>query len=387
MLTIGQKLDANKGIGPGFDFLRVFLAFSVIAWHSIALTSGSAESAADKPYWAFVYAIVPTFFALSGFLVTGSALRLPVGQFVLSRVLRIVPALFVDTAVSILIFGTIFTTLPVLDYLTNPATLKYWLNIVGEIHFFLPGVFEDHPITAVNGSLWTIRPELGCYVVMTVLIATGLARRWQVVALSAFFVWLASLVGQESHMEFIGKHQIVDNSRLVVFFLMGSLAYLLRHRIPSSRWLALIALAFIVTSTAFGSGAVLVGSKWYLLAAAPVLTYLIVWLGLQVLPRLPIFDRGDYSYGVYLYGFPVQQTVIELTGIHIAWANFALTFIPVTLLAMFSWHVVEKPTLKLRKRFSLAAKIETQREAAAHSSVHPASAPSTAQPPPSGPRV
>lgn len=370
MRTIGQALDANKGIGPGFDFLRVFLAFGVVAWHSVALTTGVVESAASEPYWPFVYAIVPTFFALSGFLVTGSALRLPVGQFVLSRVLRIVPALFVDTAVSILIFGTIFTTLPVWDYLTNLQTIKYWLNIVGEIHFVLPGVFKDHPVPVVNGSLWTIRPELGCYLVMTLLIATGLVRKWQIVAISAFLVWLASLLASHVTFEFPGKYQLIYNSRLVVFFLMGSLIYSLRYKIPDFVGIACVGLCFILFSCLFPGDAIS-GSKWYLLMAVPILSYLIVWLGMRNIPQLPVFDRGDYSYGIYLYGFPVQQAVISITGTRSPILEFAMCIVPITMLAMFSWHVVEKPTLKLRKRFSLAAKIDAQREEIARGSEMP----------------
>lgn len=108
MKTIGEALDANKGVGPGFDFMRLFLAFAVIAWHSVPITQGSAEALKTEPWWILVYAVVPVFFALSGFLVTGSALRLSVGPFVASRALRILPALFVDTAISILLYCPLF---------------------------------------------------------------------------------------------------------------------------------------------------------------------------------------------------------------------------------------------------------------------------------------
>lgn len=365
MQSIGDRLDANKGIGPGFDLLRVVLAFGVIAWHSIALCYDAAETLKTASYWILVYAVVPVFFALSGFLVTGSALRLPLGQFALSRVLRIVPALAVDTAVSVLIFGTIFTTLPVLVYLTHPETLHYWLNIVGEIHFYLPGVFKDHVVPAVNGSLWTIRPELACYVLMGGLIATGLVKRWEFVALGAAGVWAVSLIGQNIPVDYPGRYQITgDTSKLVIFFLVGSLFFLLRHKIPSSRWIAGAAVLFMILSAVFGSSE-LSSNRWYMLVACPLLTYLIVWLGTHPLPQLPLFNRGDYSYGIYLYGFPVQQAIIALTGTDQPWQVFVYTLVPVTLLAMMSWHFVEKPTLKLRRAFSFAAKIEEQRKESA----------------------
>jgi peptidoglycan/LPS O-acetylase OafA/YrhL len=233
MKSIGETLDSN-----------------------FPLTSGTADGLAREPYWILVYAVVPVFFSLSGFLVTGSGLRLPVGQFVASRALRIVPALLVDTAVSILVFGTLLTTLSLGEYLMHPETRGYWFNIVGEIHYYLPGVFKDNPVTAVNGSLWTIRPELFCYLLMTGLIATGLVRRWPAVLIGVVGIWLLSVVAQRIGTDFPGRyHLTTDASKLVIFFLVGSLFYLLRYKIPNSPWIAGAAVIFIGLGAAFGTGA------------------------------------------------------------------------------------------------------------------------------------
>lgn len=349
MKSIGEALDANKGVGPGFDFMRLFLAFSVIAWHSVPITQGTADALKTEPWWILVYAVVPVFFALSGFLVTGSALRLRTGPFIASRALRILPALFVDTAISILLFGAVLTTLPLGEYLTHPETLKYWLNTIGEIHYDLPGVFMDNPGRAVNGSLWTIKPELGCYAVMTLLIATGLVRRWQVVLAAMVCVWLISIAAQQVPQDFPGRFDLVgDVAKLVIFFLAGALMYQLRHKIPLSPWIAVAGAVFMAICAIVGPGA-LWNDRIFMLISCPLLTYLMVWLGMQNLPKLPLFSRGDYSYGIYLYGFPIQQVIVSLTGNYDPLANFAMTIIPVTLMAMMSWHLVEKPTLKLRK--------------------------------------
>ena len=297
-----------------------------------------------------VYSVVPMFFALSGFLVTGSAMRLPTTQFAASRALRIVPALLVDTAVSVFLFGVLLTTLPTGQFLTNPATLKYWLNTVGEIHYYLPGVFETNPLHTVNGSLWTIRPELGCYVAMTALIATGLIRRWPVVLLAAVVLWCASFASQHVGPHFPGKYQLTtDFSKLVIFFLAGALVYLLRYKIPVSPVLAAGAVVFVLGGMTFGVGRDLWNNRIFLLASCPVLTYLVIWLGMQKFPKLPVYSRGDYSYGIYLYGFPIEQVIRHVTGSDQPLVIFVLTIVPVTLLAMLSWHFVEKPTLKLRK--------------------------------------
>ena len=107
--TIGAALGEHKGVGPGFDAVRVLLASAVVVVHCWPVTTGDDHAPAHGPTWAVGYVILPMFFALSGFLVTGSALRLTIGRFVLSRALRIMPALTVDTAVSIFVFGLAFT--------------------------------------------------------------------------------------------------------------------------------------------------------------------------------------------------------------------------------------------------------------------------------------
>ncbi len=95
----------------------------------------------------------------------------------------------------------------------------------------------------------------------------------------------------------------------------------------------------------------------------PIYAYVTVFLGATKLPAIPFFRRGDYSYGIYLYGFPIQQAIVAITNTRDPFVLFALTVVPVTALAVVSWHVVEKPTLKLRKAFSMAAQREAKREA------------------------
>ena len=354
MKTIGSTLAANRGVGPGFDAMRVILAFGVIFWHCFPVTSGNTAAPATGPAWVAIYCIVPMFFALSGFLVAGSAMRLPLGGFVLSRALRIVPALFVDTAVSILLFGLAMTTLPPLAFLAAPQTLAYWLNTVGEIHYQLPGLFQDNPLTLVNASLWTIPGELCCYLAMSALIASRLVARWQaplagIVLLFAIDFCYHSLgAGFRFPME---KQVAGDTGKLVAIFLTGVIAYSQRDRIPLSPILALLAVAFIVLYGIFGSPA-LVADPVFIAGGCVALAYLVIWLGLQRLPLPWPLNTGDYSYGLYLYGFPIQQAVVHLTGARSPWVVLAFTVPTVLLLAAFSWHVVEKPTLRLRKRLS-----------------------------------
>src|SRR5262249_6839314 len=112
-------------------------------------------------------ALVPSFFALSGYLVAGSFERCrTIGMFIGLRVLRIFPALSVETILSAFILGPIFTIYSLGDYFSNPLLFSYLGNIVGHVQFELPGVFETNPDPhVVNGQLWTVPYELYCYIV------------------------------------------------------------------------------------------------------------------------------------------------------------------------------------------------------------------------------
>jgi len=366
MKSFGSILEANKGLGPGFDSLRVLLSFCVIAWHCVPLTSGTALTVKATPFWPLVYSILPMFFALSGFLVTGSALRLPLSKFATSRVLRIVPALIVDTLVTILIIGPIFTTVSLSAYFGSSVTHAYLLNMVGEIHFLLPGLFENNPYPrTVNGSLWTLPAELACYVFMGTLIASGWVKNWRAVAavyvLDLCLMAIARQLYGHYHIPGLG-YFVAPGAKLVPMFLIGSLFFLLKDKIVYS-W-RLFALCVVL---GLAPGLFLSSTWWesaiWIAATAPLWAYIVTFLGLTKIPAIPLFNRGDYSYGIYLYGFPIQQVIVLLSGTKSPVMLFALTFIPVTLLAIFSWHVVEKPTLRLRKAFSFAAKREEMRKA------------------------
>ena len=129
--TIGAKLDKYSGIAPGFDLLRVVLAASVVTWHSFGVAREAVWLDGTPGAWIFGYSILVMFFALSGFLITGSAQRLSLDNFLINRGLRIIPALAVEIILSAFVLGPIFTKLALGDYLTRPGTYSYLTNIVG----------------------------------------------------------------------------------------------------------------------------------------------------------------------------------------------------------------------------------------------------------------
>jgi peptidoglycan/LPS O-acetylase OafA/YrhL len=346
--SVAEVLDRNRGIGPGFDIWRVLLSVLVILLHSFHVSYGKAPWLAtgwSGPLWA---AILPIFFGLSGFLVSGSAFRTgSLKIFLLFRGLRIVPALAVEVTLAALILGPLLTSFALGDYFTDPKFFTYFGNIVGWVHYELPGVFLDNPKPRiVNQNLWTLHPELASYALMAVLIATGAIRYRRLI--TALFLGL-TLIGAVLHMGFglwplKGVYHPVF---FVYYFLFGVVFYHWRDRIILNKWLF--------------SGSILIA---YALLKLPqtgflvsvFLMYIMIYVGMLRLPRIDLIQRGDYSYGLYLYAYPIQQTLVMLLPWSREWyLNFPLALSIAFVFSAASWHWIEKPALSLKRHFSFAS--------------------------------
>jgi peptidoglycan/LPS O-acetylase OafA/YrhL len=194
--SVRDKLEQFGGNGPGFDFWRFLLATLIIFFHTFLVCYGrSAEvshhvGSAARP---IILGVLPVFFGLSGFLVAGSALRTNgVTVFLIFRVLRLVPALAVETTLAALILGPLVTSLSLPEYFTHKEFFNYFGNIVGRVRFTLPGVFENSPEpNIVNLNLWTLHAELECYALMAATIVSRLLHR----RTAALVLWLVATIG------------------------------------------------------------------------------------------------------------------------------------------------------------------------------------------------
>ena len=365
MITVKTVLESYKGIGPGFDFLRIALAFLIVANHSFLIVDGSYGYVDTHRLWAFFGPAVPMFFALSGFLIAGSAQRLKLKDFLLNRGMRIVPALAVDIFVSALVIVPIVTTGSLSDYFHGKDFQHYFLNIVGFIHYLLPGVFTHNPWSSqVNGSLWTVPFEIGCYALISVLMVAGALRGKRPVLIAAlvcvavFYIVQATVPADADTAAGGAVHNYAMNflsergNALYLYFLGGILVYMCRDSLPYS------------APAAIGCG-VLIVTVWGdflnldpvrpLIMAGPI-AYLVAYIGLLPIGKLPLFSRGDYSYGVYLYAYPLQQILIfEWPTAFGVTTHFLCSAVCATLVAVCSWHLIEKPILGFRKRFSFTA--------------------------------
>jgi peptidoglycan/LPS O-acetylase OafA/YrhL len=344
--TVADLILSTGGRSSGFDYLRVTLALSVVVWHSVVTSYGTSFQSEiwNSPWRSVVGLILPMFFALSGFLVAGSLSRNALPTFLGLRALRIMPALGVEICLSALILGPLLTTVPLIQYFSDSKFYSYFLNLFGDVHFFLPGLFADNPFPAyVNGQLWTIPFELECYLLLAIFAAAGIFRRTGLFVFATFVlhaVWTGQAIFEayaQGALPLSGS--TVPGNVLPLCFLAGVVLYLLRDRVRASWPLCLAALAVssIALQVPFGD----------FLISFPV-AYLTIFLGLLNPRRLPL-RGGDYSYGIFLYGFPIQQLVASQgTSFHRWYVNLAIA-VPLTVaFAALSWNFVESPALLLR---------------------------------------
>jgi peptidoglycan/LPS O-acetylase OafA/YrhL len=345
MTPIGQKWELAGGRPAGFDFLRIFLSISVILWHSVAVCYGlpAEQWFYAGPLKPVVWFVVPAFFALSGFLVAGSLERNNLPAFITLRVMRIFPALVAEVVISAFVIGAIFTTFSLSQYFTDQLFLSYLSNMIGYVHYYLPGVFLDLPAPGlVNAQLWTVPHELECYLALSALALIGIAKRPRL-----SFVLLTSLVAVLVLRDYLSDKPASTAAppgrMLVLCFLSGVVLYLNRHRVAHSRWLFTFSVfsyaAFVLISTRAGED-----------LASVFVAYVTVYIGLTNLGSRLLSRIADYSYGVYLYGFPIQQTVSQLLPDHRVWyINFGISLTVTLLIAAASWHLLEYRVMLKKK--------------------------------------
>jgi peptidoglycan/LPS O-acetylase OafA/YrhL len=209
-------------------------------WHTIALTTGDTSLGQASPFWLPFDLMVPMFFTLSGFLVTASALRLAPRDYLFNRAARILPALFAITMFAMLVVGPLTTRLSMADYFAGADFWHYARNLAGLAYYQLPGVFDANAYPGVvNGSLWTVRWEIGCYVMMAIMVGCGIARRpWVVPVLALAWGAIFCLPGVPAASEAAGlagmaaRQVFSAGGMLFPYFLGGAAIWILWYRIP-----------------------------------------------------------------------------------------------------------------------------------------------------------
>jgi peptidoglycan/LPS O-acetylase OafA/YrhL len=340
----------TEGKDNNFNLIRMVAACVVLVEHSFALAIGFADarpfrisSSIDMSSLA-----VDVFFVTSGFLVTSSLLRRqhPI-EFVWARVLRIYPALLVMQFLTVFGLGLCFTTLPWTSYLASYDTFKYWVK--GSILFTglvptLPGIFENNPLNNVfNSPLWTLPYELGMYATLVgVWVAISLVPRVRLRIFTIAIVGCATvavLLLLSCSVCMTHQGQLL---RLFGMFFSGAAVYVLKDRIVLSGPVFWSLMVVVPLATILGE---------HVLFAAYVLALPYILLYLAYIPSgfIRKYNHlGDYSYGVYIYAWPVQQSIASLVpGISVPAMLLVSASVNVALAAL-SWHLIEQRVLQLK---------------------------------------
>ncbi|GAB3039726.1 acyltransferase [Parafrigoribacterium mesophilum] len=336
-----DKLTEIARRNNNFDALRIAAAAAVILGHASELR-GHADEMPVVFGIPITQLAVGTFFVISGYLISGSWDRRPrLSRYLTNRVLRIIPGLLLVVVVTAFVLGPLVSALDVDQYFASGGTYSYLSNAALIPNYALPGVFSGNPFPgAVNGSLWTLPAEFACYLVVPVI--GLLPRRLRVPAWAAFAL-VCVVITLFIHFEFFGAR--VESAALMwVFFAGGALVRLgiVRRRLRADV-AAVVAVAWLVI--------VSFRPQWGLYAAWVALPYCLLAFGVRSTPVLRHASRfGDLSYGLYVWAFPVQQSIVYFFGV-LPWAlDVAMVAVVSAALAYGSWHLVERPSMAFAQR-------------------------------------
>jgi peptidoglycan/LPS O-acetylase OafA/YrhL len=368
--SFAEAFDPKRN---AFGFLRLALAILVIFSHTFPLGGFGPEPLVTLTQGRHTIGLVAVamFFVLSGFLITRSASRsVSVARFVWHRFLRIFPGYWVCLIVCAFVFAPLIALVEhgtVVRVFSAPrgSPQEYVLHNAGLFHlndFSLIGVVNIWPQGfagllsrvptphIINGSLWTLPFEVACYTGVAALALCGLVRRGRLVFLASFVgLWVLyahSYLFPQSFGRYFPVPGLQVFVPLALSFSAGCLCFVYREKIPYSGWIFAGCLILLPLSFPLGI---------FGLAAPVFMTYAFFWLAFTF--SFPRFDaKGDYSYGTYIYAFPVQQALalaeVQEEGVA---AYFGASLLITLMLAVLSYRLVEAPCLQWKNVDVVAA--------------------------------
>lgn len=336
-----MRLDQHNN----FDLIRLVAALLVVYSHSFALV-GLPEPFLISPSNAFEGITFGTlgvslFFFISGFLITQSRQTSGFLAFIYKRILRLYPALLVNMLVVYLIILPIAAPDAVRDYYITVFNNAWNIFSYGLAFQYLnfTGVLAHNFIRhEIQLSLWTLLYEVLCYAVILVSGINAKMKRNILLLVGTYLVW--------NWHDFLFSQKI--NILAIMHcaaFIIGAYTYLYRNYLRWNYPLALLSVVILGALSACDIASV----PLYLLCVG----YLIFFMAIRVRPLLNLKKYGDYSYGVYIYAFPIQQVLLSrFMGLseHVYY-YMCIALLLTTLCAILSWHCVEKPALQLKHRY------------------------------------
>ena len=346
-MLLKERLNNN------YDFLRVFAALCITFTHSYDLILKNDDEPLMKfsgNRFDFSFIGLSIFFSISGYLIAKSAITSPsFKNYIWKRFLRIQPMLILVCLASILVIGPIFTSLSLNEFFKQESTFTYFRNIMPlfGIQFVLPAVFGNNPAeSGVNGSLWTLIVEERLYLIIGILFLFKQYGK----ALLLILIGILNLL-YFINVAFYGENLIKyfsgQNVFYAIIFLNASAFYLVNidfKKIANSLFYLIFFASLLLLST------VIIFEKSLQMIFIPILILSIAHLKGKTNKA---GKYGDFTYGIYIFSFPVQQILIAK---NIALNNplklFGMTILIVLPLAILCWHLLEKKMLLFKVRFT-----------------------------------
>jgi len=324
--------------GNNFNLLRLFAAFLVLYGHGHELNDAHLDTVLNHGFGVYV------FFAISGYLIAISWSNDPhLLRYFWRRALRIFPALILVTLLTVFILGPLMSSLSYAEYFQHMGTYQYLQNIVLHIHYQLPGVFTNNPFPgSVNGSLWTLPIEFMLYISVA---AAGLIFR--IGKISSIVVLTLCLISNFYYDQLFSSTSIYSVS-VKQIFLMGAFFWTgcAIYHWKISQYFSLNTFGVVLVCAVFLQ-------QWPIFSALIVylsVPFLVICFGSTDSGKLNFFNKADYSYGLYIYAFPVQQSLTYLFPDWSLTLSIGTCLILTTILSALSWHFVEKPILRFKPK-------------------------------------
>lgn len=359
MVSISQALNGhNNSLG----LIRLILASLVIVDHAFPLGGYGAD-----PFWGLTKGqaslgslAVAGFFAVSGYLIAKSGMSGDVIQFMWRRTIRIFPAYWLVLLVTAFLVAPMIWVSggqPLGEYFSfAPNGPVYYFTANWNLNIGTYGIYDllaattpygrEVGASAFNGSLWTLIYEWRSYLIIASLVAFGLLTRARIIVpmLAIFFLILQLIAGFNWDAVVALVPAFMADQYMITLgftFLVGSVFAVYSKQIVFDDRLGAFTGLLALATLRFGGFSTIgtIAAVYFILYLAARLPKKLQWIG----------QKNDYSYGVYIYGFLVQQ-VLSYMGL------YKLGIVPYVLISWFiamgcawlSWHILEKHALALK---------------------------------------
>jgi peptidoglycan/LPS O-acetylase OafA/YrhL len=352
---------ALEGRYNALNFLRVVFALMVLLSHAAGL-GGFNRWEGNLNGISIAHLGLYGFFAISGYLITQSVVTSSTRRYLFRRTLRIFPGLIVCVLVTAYGIALLAWWLKrpggcgVGCYLNAPdAPFPYVVK-----NSLLSNPFwEQHTIAGLpttyfhnwNSSIWTLFYEFCCYLIALVLCLLGLFRHRALAIVAYLGLWLSiaccTLVPSLSHSFSVYEHSWEEALlRFAGIFFAGALVYLFRNSLPDSGWLALALAGCVVIGALLPTGGRTPTYQFTPIdLVLPLIVYPVLWLGSH-LPFRRVGSKNDYSYGLYIYSWPVTELLLIMNVNHLGVVVFSgASLLVTTPFAFASWWLIEKRSL------------------------------------------